>query len=489
MDDSRPPSVEFPEMSALRHDIRTLVGHILGYGELVVLKLQEREKDELLPDMEKIRLAANRIMVMIAERLNSQTLLQEGSPGHVVRLTKAFEPVNETIETRWTQKNDELSDTGKLLVVDDNEDNRYVLARRLQQLGHSVTTDAGGASALDRLTREEFDVVLLDIMMPDMDGREVLKTIKTNANTQHVPVIMISALDEMSTIVQCIGMGAADYLPKPFDPILLKARVAACLRDKRSHDREQRFTQELQDSYRRLKEAERLRDDLTHMIIHDLRTPLSSLMTGMQTIPLLGDLTETQSEMVDIAVEGGQKLLEMITDLLNVEKMEAGAMTLNYAELSAHRLAEQAAGYVVVLAEGEGLTLTVDAPQDLPNFEGDEDTLIRTLVNLLGNAIKFTPSGGSICLGSSRSDDGNAIKFSVTDTGDGIPTDSFQKIFEKFGQVEGQRRGSKISTGLGLTFCKMAVEAHGGGIDVESAPGQGCTFSFWIPLVRPVVPG
>jgi len=477
--------VDPPELRALRHDIRTLVGHILGYGELVVLKAQERGTTEILPDMEKIRLAANGITAMIAERLNANTLLPGGPHGRVPRIVKALEPVRPPVEVK-SEPAEIASETGNFLVVDDNEINRSVLARRLQSIGHRVATEPGGAAALEQLAREEFDVVLLDIMMPDIDGREVLQSIKADVKTQHIPVIMISALDEMSTIVECIGMGAADYLPKPFDPILLKARVAACLRDKRSHDRELRFTNELQDSYRRLKEAERLRDDLTHMIIHDLRTPLSSLMTGMQTIPLLGDLTETQTEMVDIAVEGGQKLLGMITDLLNVEKMEAGAMTLNCVELSPHRLAEQAAGYVVVLAEGAGLTLTVEAPQDLPTFEGDEDTLIRTLVNLLGNAIKFTPSGGSITLRASRSEDGNAITFSVTDTGDGIPAASFERIFEKFGQVEGQRRGSKISTGLGLTFCKMAVEAHGGRIVVESAPGQGCTFSFWVPLVRVV---
>ena len=141
--------------------------------------------------------------------------------------------------------------------------------------------------------------------MPEMDGYEVLSRIKTDPQTQRLPVIMISALDEMDSVVRCIEMGAADYLPKPFNPTLLRARVGASLREKRARDRELRYTAELAESYRKLQELERLRDDLTHMIVHDLRTPLTSLLSGLQTVPLVGDLNETQAEMLEIAVDGG----------------------------------------------------------------------------------------------------------------------------------------------------------------------------------------
>ena len=479
MTDSPDPSTsDPPQLSALRHDLRTLVGHVLGYAELVTLSLQDRT--DLLPDMEKIRVAGDQILAAISDRLNTAALSASIAEFRKLESGILAPPAAEPISEAPVQ--DRASGSGRLLIVDDNEDNRYVLARRLQHLGHSVHTESGGSGALACMAAEEFDVVLLDIMMPDLDGREVLSRIKLDPKTKHIPVIMISALDEMQIIVRCIEMGAADYLSKPFDPILLRARVEACLRDKRSHDRELHFTTELQDSYRRLKEAERLRDDLTHMIVHDLRTPLSSIMTGMQTIPLLGDLNETQQEMVDIAVEGGQKLLDMITDLLNVEKMQAGAMTLDYDTVNAASLIYKSVVSVHSLAESLNLSLILEVAPELPDFEGDEDKLLRTLVNLLGNAIKFTPSGGVITVKVEMSQNAADLVFSVTDTGDGIPTDAFQKIFEKFGQVEGQRRGSKLSTGLGLTFCKMAVEAHHGHINVESAPGQGCTFSFNIPL-------
>ncbi|MGI4790056.1 MAG: sensor histidine kinase, partial [Janthinobacterium lividum] len=253
------------------------------------------------------------------------------------------------------------------------------------------------------------------------------------------------------------------------------------LRDKRARDREQSYTAELAESYRRLQELERLRDDLTYMIVHDLRTPLTSVMSGLQTVPLVGDLNEIQSEMLDIAVDGGETLLGMINDLLDVEKMEQESVPLTLTSLTASGLVERACVQVALLAASSNLTLAREAALELPSFIGDEDKLKRTLVNLIGNAIKFTPSGGTITVGASLQAD-SSLLFSVQDTGEGIPPEAFERIFEKFGQVENRKAGRKMSTGLGLTFCKLAVEAHGGRIWVESAAGRGSVFFFTVPL-------
>ena len=251
---------------------------------------------------------------------------------------------------------------------------------------------------------------------------------------------------------------------------------------RRVHDLELRFTAELQESYRRLQELEKLRDDLTHMIIHDLRTPLTSVIAGMQTLDVVGDLNEDQREMMGIAIIGGETLLGMINDLLDVEKLESGSMPLDYAVLSAAELVASAVRQVTSLAESNRLTLVQHIAADLPPLPGDENSLRRTLVNLLGNAIKFTPSGGTVMVEVGRSEDKRLMAFSVRDTGEGIPAEAFGRIFEKFGQVAERHGGLTMSTGLGLTFCKLAVEAHGGQIGVESVPGQGSTFRFTIPL-------
>ena len=249
---------------------------------------------------------------------------------------------------------------------------------------------------------------------------------------------------------------------------------------RRVHDLETRFTSELQESYRRLQELEKLRDDLTHMIIHDLRTPLTSVIAGMQTLDIVGDLNPDQHEMMGIAVAGGQTLLGMINDLLDVEKLESGTLQLDYAALSAGDLVASAVAQVAALAQGQGLQLVQHVEPALPPLRGDEGKLRRTLVNLLGNALKFTPRGGTVTVGARAGQEPQSVLFWVSDTGEGIPAESFECIFEKFGQVQSRQGGRLMSTGLGLTFCKLAVEAHGGHITVESAPGQGSTFRFTI---------
>ena len=157
-------------------------------------------------------------------------------------------------------------------------------------------------------------------------------------------------------------------------------------------------------------------------------------------------------------------------------------MKLEYADLNTLHLVEQSLQQVAPLATEKQISVARELAPDLPALYADEEKLLRTLVNLLGNALKFTPVGGTITLSARPSDQEKALIFSVTDTGEGIPAEAFERIFEKFGQVESRMAGRTTSTGLGLTFCKMVVEAHGGRIGVESVLGQGSTFAFTIPL-------
>ena len=466
-------------LADLRHDLRTPIGHVLGYGEMVLDELAGLGRQDLIADVEKMRAAGTRLLALVNDRLTAEAL-GEQTTAHTTIPASSLPSLPELPAPSGNSR-DESEDSGLLLIVDDNEDNLTVLARRLEKQGHWAITASSGREALDALAEQPFDLVLLDIMMPEMDGYEVLSQIKADPKTQRLPVIMISALDEIESVVRCIEMGAADYLPKPFNPTLLRARVGASLREKRARDREQRYTAEIAESYRRLKELERLRDDLTYMIVHDLRTPLTSLLSGLQTVPLVGDLNPTQSEMVEIAVDGGETLLGMINDLLDVEKMEQESVPLTLTEMTAATLIEHAAKQVALLAASSDLTLSREITAALPPFEGDEDKLKRTLVNLIGNAIKFTPPRGTITVTASCASDAELL-FSVQDTGEGIPPETFERIFEKFGQVENRQAGRKMSTGLGLTFCKLAVEAHGGRIWVESAPGHGSVFYFTVPL-------
>jgi signal transduction histidine kinase len=448
---------------------------IIGYAEIMTEEANGSLSEAFATDLQRVCDAGHRMLALIEENFTSEE--PDGGIATGARVPDRRAPLQHLPVAHGVSS----STPGLLLVVDDDAANRDVLSRRLERQGHRVMTASSGTEALQRMHDAAFDLVLLDIMMPDMDGYEVLGRIKSDARFQHVPVIMISAIDEVQSVVRCIEAGAEDYLAKPFDPTLLKARIGASLEKKRGRDRESVLYEQLQRNYKRLQEVEKLRDDMRNMIVHDLRTPLTSVIVGVEMLGNHGVLTELQREMISIATTGGKTLLGMINDLLDVEKMESGTPHLRYDQLSAEALVTGAVEQLASLAELEQTKLVAEISEGLPSFAGDENKLSRTLVNLIANAIKFTRAG-TVTITASQPDPQN-IRFAVRDTGAGIPAEAFEKIFEKFGQLDG---GHRVGTGLGLAFCKLAVEAHGGRIEVASTPGVGSTFSFTVPVTASV---
>ena len=230
------------------------------------------------------------------------------------------------------------------------------------------------------------------------------------------------------------------------------------------------------------KQAETLRDDLTGMIVHDLRTPLTSLLSGLQALKYVGKRDAAEEEILDNAIGGGETLLSMINDLLDISKWESGSLVLNKKRCSPVEAIEYALAQTAPLARRNGLRVARNLPAALPAVLADPDLLRRSLVNLLGNAVKFTPRGGIVTVSASYDPAEAALVFAVGDTGEGIPAHQVRRIFDKFGQVESRKAGRKMSTGLGLTFCKLVAEAHGGRIWVESKLGKGSRFLFTIPM-------
>lgn len=364
---------------------------------------------------------------------------------------------------------------------------RLLLTDQVEQMGHEVTAVSNGQEALDLMNQRNFDLVLLDIHMPAPDGFSVLSSIRSDERWRDIPVVMISGIEETEAVVRCIEMGADDFLHKPCDPTLLRARINACLDKKRLHDQREQLFQQLQRNYDELSKLEELRDSLTHMIVHDMRAPLTSVITSLELLEFLPDATPQRRDMlVQMAHNGGQTLLGMINDLLDISKMEAGELQLDCNPISIGELLESATRQVRALLPPRDLQLEQSITPDLPLLWGDAAKLCRVLVNLLSNSIKFSPKGGAIKLIARRI--GEQVQFSVQDYGEGIPREAFERIFEKFGQIESRKAGRKLSTGLGLAFCKMAVEAHGGKIWVESEVGIGSTFYFMLPLRQPDEP-
>jgi PAS domain S-box-containing protein len=241
------------------------------------------------------------------------------------------------------------------------------------------------------------------------------------------------------------------------------------------------------------KELEQIRDDWTSMLVHDLRAPLTSIMNGVMMVKrgVGGPVTESQVELLSIAYQGSQAMLELVNNLLDISKMEQGRMHLDPEPVAPYAILDQAIERLQVSARSQQVPLEQRMAINLPLIEADDEKIVRVLQNLLDNAIKFSPQGASVTVGAHYFapghalprdvplhpplDDGEWLIFWTQDRGMGIPAAYHERIFEKFGQVRG--------TGLGLTFCKLAVEAHGGRIWLESEEGAGSVFAFALPLV------
>ena len=241
-------------MAALRHDLRTPLNQIIGYSELVAEDLEGDEHARTREDLDKIGRAARGLAELITREIQ---------PGRIAIVREGAEAQPRTSGTEGSGRlgqpslpvEEEIAPApvaARILVVDDQPENCEVLRRRLEREGHSCAVEHGGEAALARLAAESFDLVLLDIMMPGIDGREVLRRIKTDDKLRHIPVIMISALDQIESVVSCIERGAEDYLPKPFNPVLLRARIGSSLDRKRLRDAEQAAFAALKESQEKL---------------------------------------------------------------------------------------------------------------------------------------------------------------------------------------------------------------------------------------------
>ncbi|MEI6513550.1 MAG: ATP-binding protein [bacterium] len=466
---------------ALRHRCRSSLHAILGNAEMLLDQVREKSLKSLIPDMQTMVAAGRRLLLLVEKCLEEGDLQIIHSQTDPTKTFSAPDVDDVLSVTSPISPAASQEQPGFILVVDNQEQNRDLLVRRLEGDGHGVEIASSGQQALDLARSQKPELILLNLILPEMTGHEVLQQLKADEGLMNIPVIVISALAESNAAARCVEIGADDYLTLPIAPVLLRARVNSCLEKKRLRDREKQLFTKLQESYDRLEALGKLKDDLTHMIIHDLRTPLTSVITGLMTIEGVGELEEVQKELLDNSIYDGQVLLGMVNDLLDITKMEDGSLQLERAELEPHEIISRALEQVQTLAKEKHQVLDAKVENDLKIINADEDKLRRTLVNLVGNSVKFTPENGTITISVKLDKHGDPVIFAVSDTGEGIPKEAFEKIFEKFGQVESRKSGRKMSTGLGLTFCKMAVEAHGGRIWVESELGKGTTFWFTIP--------
>ncbi len=371
-----------------------------------------------------------------------------------------------------------------ILVVDDTPENLHLLAGMLANQGYRVRPVLTGRMALQAAAADPPDLVMLDIKMPEIDGFEVCAQLKADARLRDIPVLFISALAEPIDMVRAFAVGGVDYITKPFHFEEVEARVQNHLRLRWLQRDVEARNRQLEAELQARRKLEDLRDNLTHMIVHDMRSPLMVIMGSLDNVMIHKKDAVTARPArkdLDMAREATRQLVEMTHALLDVNRLESQEMPLALAAANVRDLAESAAREIAVLAGAKQIHIAV-AGDPVPAVL-DQDLVHRVFTNLIGNAIKFSPRKGQIDL-FVREVDGY-VHAEVTDSGMGIAPEFHARIFDKFTQVAAREAGQKHSVGLGLTFCKLAIEAHAGRIGVRSTPGQGSTFWFEIPQAGP----
>lgn len=423
---------------------------------------------------------------------------------------------------------------GTILIVDDTPENLHVLSATLSQQGYQVRGVIKGKMAIRAAASALPDLILLDIKMPDLNGYEVCEQLKSNPQTAEIPVIFLSALDEVTDKVKGFQAGGVDYITKPFQVEEVLARVDHQITIRRLQRQLMEQNQQLQLEIQERKKAEaaaeaasQAKSEFLANMSHELRTPLNAILGFTQVMNRDLEITAEQREYLGIINRSGEHLLELINDVLDLSKIEAGLISFNERSFDLYRLLDELEEMLQIKAADKNLGLSFIISSAVPQYiKTDKQKLRCCLINLLGNAIKFTKSGHvklrvKLEDGEGRMENGKTgdkgdkevipnsqfpsslgriqgespdsqitkdkgqtiIIFEVEDTGAGIPSEEIDSLFDAFVQTSAGIQSAE-GTGLGLTITKKFVELMGGDITVKSILGKGTVFRFDIQLTQ-----
>ena len=362
---------------------------------------------------------------------------------------------------------------GTVLAVDDEPANLDLISRRLQALGCAVLRASSGEQALTIAERDRPDLVLLDVMMPGIDGWETCRRLKKNEQTASIPVIFVTAKDQTEDVVAGFEAGGVDYIAKPVEALELAARVRSTLFTKRLQD-------ELRASNLELRKVERSRQELIGMLGHDIRNLANSVVAFLQLVGM-GQLDPTRpefAELLGLSESNVSEMLRMVNALLDVYKLEEGRLEAVPQAMRLDELARKSISQVKPEARAKNISVTSEVG-DATVFV-DDGLIVRVLTNLLANAVKHTPSGGKVRIEARKADEGSDfVLVRVADTGPGITAVDAPNVFDRF--YQGGSGRSRGGTGLGLAFCRLAVALHGGTIRVANAGQPGAMIDLTLP--------
>jgi two-component system, sensor histidine kinase and response regulator len=370
----------------------------------------------------------------------------------------------------------QLQKNANIWVVDDEITNFTVLEMLLSQEPYNLT-HFSHAFELPALVQEQLpDLILMDVMMPGINGIEACYRLKSTIATRHIPVLMVTALNSKEDLARCLEAGADDFVSKPVNGLELRARMRSLLRIKHQHD-------ELQQLADVREEILQLRTDLSNMVIHDLRNPLANILLSCQLLQMYEPDDRTQRKIQQIEYSG-HRLESMIDSLLITAKLESGKLRVEPMPIELRQLVHSVAEEFAAVANQQQVHIDLELAT-APIFTcGDAVLLRRVLDNLLSNALKFSPAGSRVTIVLAQQV--TAIDIQVKDQGSGVSPELREQIFAKF--EIGQHLPQVKQMGLGLAFCKMAIEAHDGRISVEDNFPRGCSFTIQLAAIDAPVP-
>jgi signal transduction histidine kinase len=372
----------------------------------------------------------------------------------------------------------------RILVVDDEEAVREMVSKIINLLGHEAVATGNGREALEILKTESFSIMITDVKMPEMDGFELMKVVRDQFPSTHI--ICMTAHGASYSYTDVVGVGAADYIAKPFTIDEMRAKLNRVIREKDLiMDLTQKST-ELHEVNEELKRLDQLKSTFISSVSHELRTPLTVIkeFISLMLEGHVGALSEDQREYLGIANKNIIRLTNLIETLLDFSRIESGkGLKLKFEPTRVMEVVEDAAMTFSQQLEERRITLENRLDPDTPLVLIDRNRLVEVFINLIGNGIKFTPPGGKISINSrGLTEKRDYLKIVVTDTGVGISREDLPKVFDRFYQGRRTQTGVITGTGLGLAIVKEIVEAHQGYIRAESKIESGASFVFTLPL-------
>jgi signal transduction histidine kinase len=372
-----------------------------------------------------------------------------------------------------------------ILIIDDVPENIQVVSSILYQKGVNIAIAQSGGEALKIISRKSPDLILLDIIMPEMDGFAVCEHLQHDPATKEIPIIFLTAKNQPDDIVKGFNLGAVDYVTKPFNPAELLSRVFTHLELKKSRDLISAQNQQLAERNLKLQELNATKDKFFSIIAHDLKNPFSTLITLSSLLKdeLRKYTLDEIEKFTRLIYDASERSYNLLENLLAWSRSQTGNIPFHPEKFSLKKIVGDTVKMLGSSAKNKHINLYSEISEDIVAF-ADVKMIATTIRNLLSNAIKFTEDGGEVKI--TAKDMEEWVEITVSDTGVGIKEEDLKKLFRIDVHHSTSGTAQEKGTGLGLILCKEFVEKHGGKIGVESEVGKGSHFTFMLPKVKSV---